>query len=154
MMKKIRHNLTLLSLILLFSSNTFANNDKSKEIVETSEKVKPKIIDEAEKDTPKKDSIKGGGKLQDIIRDINVSLSNIKEFYKVNRKDLHYPPYKCFIHHINDINTEIGISNNSTMSFKIKKSSLKVGDVIVVTNNIKNNSPFKQVIIEWIEIIK
>jgi len=153
-MKKIRHNLTLLSLILLLSNNTFANNDKSKEIVETSEKVKPKIIDEAEKDTPKKDSIKGGGKLQDVIRDINVSLSNIKEFYKVNRKDLYYPPYKCIVHHKNNTNTKIGTSNNSTIKFKIKKSSLKVGDVIVVTNNIKNNSPFKQVIIEWVEVIE
>ena len=149
-MKKMILKLSLISFMLL-GNNLLASDDKIKEIVVTGKKI-TLAGDEANNDKPKIARIKGGEK--DTIRDLNVSLTSIKDSYHVSRKDLNSPPYRCFIYNVNKTEDEVGISNESAIDFKIEKSSLNVGDTIVITNSIKNDSPFGKVIIEWVEILK
>ena len=86
-----------------------------------------------------------------------VPLASIKESYQISRKNLNFPPYRCFIYHDDGNETEIGTNNESFIDFKINKSLLKVGDTIVVTNKldfIDDNHPIKKEIVEQIEILK
>jgi len=153
-MKKTIFKLSLVSAVVLFTGNLFADNDKMKEITETHAKIKPTIVDEAHEKLPKISPIKSGGESEDIANDANVSLSILKESYQISRKDLFFPPYRCFIYTSKKKQIDIGISDKTTIDFKIDKSSLSVGDTIVVTNSLDNNSFFGKFIIEWIEIKK
>ena len=144
---------------MLIGVNTFADTDKTKEMTEIKKKIKggTTTIDEANENKPKENTIKGGGKSEDKLHDINISLASIKESYTISSEDLKLPPYRCFIYHDDGSETEIGTSNKSSIDFKIKKSLLKVGDTIVVTNNININDddfPIKKEIVEQIEIVK
>jgi len=144
---------------MLLGTNIFANTDKTKELTEIEKKIKggTTTVDEAFEKKPIEDSTKGGGKSKDKVHDINISLASIKECYQISRKDLSFPPYRCFIYHDDGNETEIGTSNESFIDFKIKKSLLQVGDTIVVTNNLDfndDNHPIKKEIVEQIEIVK
>jgi len=157
-MKETILKLTLVGFMLL-SINTFADTDKTKEIIDIDKKIKggTSPVDEALEKKPIDDTIKGGGKSKDKVHDINISLSNIKDSYLISRKNLNFPPYRCFIYHDDGNETEIGTSNESFINFKIKKSLLKVGDTIVVTNKldyIDDDYPIKKEIVEQIEIVK
>jgi len=157
-MEKTILKLSLVGFMLL-SINTFAVTDKSKEITEVNKKITggSGTVDEAFEKKPIEDSTKGGGKSKDKVHDINISLASIKESYQISRKDLSFPPYRCFIYHDEGNETEIGTSNESFIDFKIKKSLLQVDDTIVVTNNIDfndDNYPIKKEIVEQIEIVK
>jgi hypothetical protein len=157
-MKKTILKLSLVS-FMLFGTNTFADTDKTKEMTEVDKKIKggTTTVDEALETKPINDGIKGGGKSKDKIHDINVSLASIKESYQISRKNLNFPPYRCFIYHDDGNETEIGTSNEFFIDFKINKSLLKVGDTIVVTNKldfIDENHPIKKEIVEQIEILK
>jgi len=156
-MKKMILKLSLVSFLLLLGTDVSANNDKTKEITEIDKKIKGgTIVDEAFETKPIIDTIKGGGKPKDIANDTNISLASIKENYQISRKDLNYPPYRCYIYHANKSSSEIGVSHDSNISFTIEKSQLIEGDTIVVTNNqtVKGNKNFPMFIIEWIEIKK
>jgi hypothetical protein len=157
-MKKTILKLSLVS-FMLFGTNTFADTDKTKKMTEVDKKIKggTTTVDEALETKPINDGIKGGGKSKDKIHDINVSLASIKESYQISRKNLNFPPYRCFIYHDDGNETEIGTSNEFFIDFKINKSLLKVGDTIVVTNKldfIDENHPIKKEIVEQIEILK
>ena len=144
-MKKQILKLSMLGLMLLFL-NTAYGIDENK-----------KPVDEALEYTPKEDTIKGGDKLTDSYNDEKISLSNIDKNYIIERKDLNFPPYKCFIYHLDGTETEIGTINDSKINFKIKKSLLSVGDIILVTNLLDvtdKKNPFKKFIIEEVEIVE
>ena len=161
-MKKQVIKLSVVGLILLLSANIYASNEK--EILE----IKDRPVDDAVKTVVKEDTIqykyklkedtiKGGDKLKDHYYDIKISLKSIKGSYKINRKDLLFPPYRCFIYHNGGKETEIGIIDKSSIYFEIKKSLLNVGDIILVTNKLdinSKNNPIKKMIIEEIEIKK
>ena len=150
-MKKQVIKLSVVGLILLLSANIYASNEK--EILE----IKDRPVDDAVKTVVKEDTIKGGDKLEDHYYDIKISLKSIKGSYKINRKDLLFPPYRCFIYHNGGKETEIGIIDKSSIYFEIKKSLLNVGDIILVTNKLdinSKNNPIKKMIIEEIEIKK
>jgi len=150
-MKKQAIKLSVVGLILLLSANIYASNEK--EILE----IKDRPVDDAVKTVVKEDTIKGGDKLEDHYYDIKISLKSIKGSYKINRKDLLFPPYRCFIYHNGGKETEIGIIDKSSIYFEIKKSLLNVGDIILVTNKLdinSKNNPIKKMIIEEIEIKK
>ena len=138
--------LTTLSLMLLFTNNSWA-----KEITNG----KP-IIDDAHGKKDKEDTPKGGDGLKDEYRDKNISLSTLKSSYHIQRKDLLFPPYRCFIYHADDKQTEISTSNSTTIDFTINKSLLTVGDIILVTNSIDVESinSVKKLVIEEISIRK
>jgi len=150
-MKKQVIKLSVVGLILLLSANIYASNEK--EILE----IKDRPVDDAVKTVVKEDTIKGGDKLEDHYYDIKISLKSIKGSYKISRKDLLFPPYRCFIYHNGGKETEIGIIDKSSIYFEIKKSLLNVGDIILVTNKLdinSKNNPIKKMIIEEIEIKK
>lgn len=150
-MKKQVIKLSVVGLILLLSANIYASNEK--EILE----IKDRPVDDAVKTVVKEDTIKGGDKLEDHYYDIKISLKSIKGSYKISRKDLLFPPYRCFIYHNGGKETEIGIIDKSSIYFEIKKSLLNVGDIILVTNKLdinSKNNPIKKMIIEEIEITK
>ena len=136
--------LTTLSLMLLFTNNSWA-----KEITNG----KP-IIDDAYGKKPKTDTIKGGDGLKDEYKEKNISLSTLKSSYHIQRKDLLFPPYQCFIYHTDGKQTEIGTSNSTTIDFTIDKSLLTVGDTIVVTNRLNAINPLGKFVIEEIAIKK
>ena len=139
-------------LVLLLTHATYATNE-NKNPTEVNEKP----VDEALEHKPKKDTIKGSDKLTDKYHEAEISLSSIKGNYKIERNDLNFPPYKCFIYHPNTKITEIGTSNASKINFKIKKSLLKIGDIIVVTNSlnvIHKDNPFGKFVIEAIQVVK
>lgn len=142
----------ILGMMLLFVNGAYATNENKKPV-----EIHEKPVDEALENKPKEDSIKGGDKLKDKYHDEKISLSSIKDNYKIERNDLNFPPYKCFIYHPNTKTTEIGTSDASKIDFKIKKSLLKIGDIILVTNslNVTNpNNPFGKFIVEEIEVVK
>jgi len=134
-------------LMLLFVSNSYvsatANDGKI-------------TVDEAQSQIPNPDTIKGGDDIKDKYIDRNVSLSSIEKFYVIERENLLFPPYRCFIYHPKGNETDIGIIDNVTINFSIDKSRLNIGDIILVTNEqeVKSNNPIKQFIIEEVTIIK
>jgi len=143
--------LSIVGLIILLSSNIYASSEK--EMLE----VKDRPVDDAKEMLVKADTIKGGGKLKDHYHDIKISLKSIKESYQISRKDLLFPPYRCFIYHDGGKETEIGTSNTSVINFKINKSLLSVGDTILLTNNQNSeneNNPIKKIVVEEILILK
>lgn len=155
-MKKTILKLSLVGFIFI-GINTFA--DKTKEMTEITKKITggTTTVDDALEAKPIYDGTKGGGKSEDKVHDINISLASINESYQISRKDLHFPPYRCFIYHDDGNETEIGTSNESFIDFKIKKSLLKIDDTIVVTNKLDfndDNHPIKKEIVEQIEILK
>jgi len=139
-------------LVLLLTHVSYATNE-NKNPTEVNEKP----VDEALEHKPKEDSIKGGDKLKDKYHEAEISLSTIEDSYKLERSDLNFPPYKCFIYHPNTKITEIGTSNSSKIDFEIKKSLLKDRDIIVVTNSlnvIHKDNPFGKFVIEAIQVVK
>jgi hypothetical protein len=149
-MKKNIVKLSFLSLIFLFTESIYAS-DEIKDIGE----VKDRPVDDAIKIVVKEDTIKGGDKLKDSYHDEKVSLSTIDKVYQIERDNLYFPPYRCLIYHSNEKITEIGIMNDSKINFKIPKSLLSVGDIIVVTNKlVVRGNPFGQFLVEEIEILK
>ena len=155
-MQKTVLKLTLLIGFVLIGSNLVASDDKVKGVEKISKVKKPPIVDEAQKDKPKEDSVKGGGKSKDISNESNISLSTIKDVYQIKREGLKNPPYRCYIYHADKSKSEIGIIDDSTISFTINKSKLVVGDTIVVTNSqkMKKDKEFPKFIIEWVEVQK
>ena len=142
----------ILGMMLLFVNGAYATNENKKPV-----EIHEKPVDEALEHKPKEDSIKGGDKLKDKYHEAEISLSTIQDSYKLERSDLNFPPYKCFIYHPNKKITEIGTSNVSKINFKIKKSLLKIGDIIVVTNSlnvIHKDNPFGKFVIEAIQVVK
>jgi len=146
-MKKTILSLTVAIGAIFIGNNLIANNTK-----------KPPIVDEAQQNKPKEDSVKGAEKKEvkeDKLNDKNVSLSTIKDVYKIRRKGLNEPPYRCYIYHADKSSSEIGVINSSTILFTINKSQLVVGDTIVVTNSEDtDNGDFPKFIIEWVEVKK
>ena len=149
-MKKNIVKLSLLSLMLLFVGSAYAS--EKKDIGE----VKDRPVDDAVKTVVKEDTIKGGGKLEDTYHDDKkILLSTVNKVYHVKRNNLHFPPYKCYIYHTNKKITEIGTINDFKIDFKIKKSLLSVGDIIVVTNKlVVRGNPFGKLVIEEIKVLK
>jgi hypothetical protein len=154
-MKKTILSLTVAIGVLFIGNNLIANNNDIKELEKTSKVKKPPIVDEAQQNRPKEDSTKGAEKKEDKLNDTNVSLSTIKDVYKISRKGLNKPPYRCYIYHADKSSSEIGVINSSTILFTINKSQLVVGDTIVVTNSEDtDNKEFPKFIVEWIEVKK
>lgn len=146
-MKKNIVKLSLLSLMLLFVGSVYASDEK-KDIGE----VKDRPVDDAIKTVVKEDTIKGGDKIIDSYHSEKISLSTIDKVYQIKRNNLNFPPYRCFIYHTNKKITEIGITNGSKIDFKIKKSLLSEGDIIIVTNKlVVKSNPFGKFILEEIE---
>lgn len=149
-MKKNIVKLTLVSLILLFMGSVYASDEK-KNIGE----VESIPVDDAIKTVVKEDTIKGGDKLKDSYHDEKISLLTIDKVYRIERDNLYFPPYRCFIYHTNEKTTEIGTINDSKIAFEIKKSLLSVEDIIVVTNKlVVKGNPFGKFIVEEIEVLK
>ena len=146
-----------LSLIFLFVGSIYASDEKKDIPIDDANKIVVKAIpvDDAVKTVVKEDSIKGGDKLEDSYNDEKILLSTIDKVYQLKRDNLYFPPYRCFIYHTNEKITKIGTINNSKIDFKIQKSLLSVGDIIVVTNNlVVKGNPFGQVVVEEIEILE
>ena len=157
--------LSIAGLIFLLSANIYASNEKemlevkdrpiddAKEMIE----VKDRPVDDAKEMLVKADTIKGGDASKDHYHEIKISLKSIKEGYQISRKDLLFPPYRCFIYHDGGTETEIETSNTSVIDFKVNKSLLTGGDYILVTNalDVKDkNNPIKKFVIEEILILK
>jgi len=141
-MKNAILKLTLFLGFILIASGLIASDTK-----------KPPVIDEAQQNKPKEDTIKGGDKIKDISNDKNISLANIKSVYTIKRKGLNFPPYKCYVYHADKSSTQIGTIDKSVISFTIKKSQLAVGDTIIVENSEDTgDNKFPKFIIEWVEV--
>jgi len=140
--------LSVVSLMLLFVGDIYANDEKK-----TTLEVKDRPVDDAVKTVVKEDSIKGGEKKKDKQHQDNILLKELGKTYQINRKGLNYPPYRCYIYHADKSSSEIGIIDGSTISFTINKSQLVIGDTIVVTNNQDTGDKnYPKMPIEWIEI--
>ena len=82
-----------------------------------------------------------------------IKLSSIKSHYTIQRSGLHYPPYRFFIYR-NKKETEIGTSQETSFTFKVDKSLLKVGDEILITNRLDSTDPLTKAIIHDVAIVK
>jgi len=120
-----------------------------------------KPVDEGQKSNPKEDKIKGSEKKDNKYQFKKVSLSKIiKDIYIVKREYLSHSPFTCL--HYNGKTkklTTLAKESNTAHSFyfKVKKSILKVGDEIIIVNDVdakKKNMPLGKKIIIEIEIIK
>jgi len=147
-MKRKIIQLSVVSLMLLFVGNIYANDDKKATL-----EVKDRPVDDAVKTVVKEDSIKGGEKKKDKQHQDNILLKELGKTYQINRKGLNYPPYRCYIYHADKSSSEIGIIDGSSISFTINKSQLAEGDTIIVTNNQDTGDKnYPKMIIEWIEV--
>ena len=136
----------LLSSLIFFSCIIYANN------------LKP--VDEALINKPISDGSNCFVDLSKIKPIINeeIYIENIEKVYKINLDNLKDIQYKCFVNHLNGKSSYIGRSNNSIVNFEVNKTSLSVGDIIVIktcrkNNFIDNNSSCIHKIIKSIEII-
>ena len=144
-MNKMIVKLSLLSFMLFVTNNALASEGDKKP------------VDEAMSIKVPKDTIKGGDKLEDDYKGTKVSLSSLEKVHEIKRENLHFPPYRCFVYHSKDKQTEIGKMNDSTIEFKINKSLLSVGDIILVLNsqNVKSKTnPFGKFIVEEILVVE
>ena len=146
----------VLSLMALLTIDSFADESKTKKENLKIVEVKEKPVDEALENSPKEDTIKGGGKVEDTYHYKEIFLSKIDKNYRIIRENLHFPPYRCFIYHSNNGSQEDIIKdiNSSKIDITIPKDKLKVGDRIFIINNLEANNIFKKFVVEEIEIIK
>lgn len=153
-MNKTLLKLSSVSLILLLlSTNSFAEDEKKKDIAKTEKSDGKRPVDDADKKKPKEDNIKGGDKVKDKEVNATIKLSSIKNHYTIKRSGLHYPPYRCFIYR-NGKETDIGTSQETSFTFKVDKSLLNVGDEILITNRLDSVRPLPKEIIHDVEIVK
>jgi len=151
-MKLLKH---LLLGIMLLSGLTVGS------LMAQTEKVKTtgtKPVDEGIKTIEEEDRIKGSKENNNTFVYKTQSLSKIKSYLYIKRKDISHAPFKCL--HVDGNSSKITTlfieeSSVNSINFKVDTSNLKVKDAIVVVNN-KNsetNPTGKEALIQ-IDIIK
>ena len=151
-MKLLKH---LLLGIMLLSGLTVGS------LMAQTEKVKTtgtKPVDEGIKTIEEEDRIKGSKENNNTFVYKTQSLSKIKSYLYIKRKDISHAPFKCL--HVDGNSSKITTlfieeSSVNSINFKVDTSNLKVKDTIVVVNN-KNsetNPTGKEALIQ-IDIIK
>ena len=150
-------NKTLLKLssvtliLLLLGTNSFAEDEKKKDITIIKKLDDGRTVDDAVAQTKEEDTIKGGDKLKDEEVNATIKLSSIKNNVSIERSGLNYPPYRCFIYR-NGKEIDIGTTQETSFTFTIDKSLLKVGDEILITNRLDSTGSISKKIIHDIEI--
>ena len=141
-MKK-RFKLVSLSLAILFTSLLFADADK-------------KPVDEGQRNIHKEDRIKGTTTVKNVFQKKSISLSKLKESYKIEGKELNHAPFK-FYHYEEKRKKMILVSTEkeNNIAFEIAKTLLSKGDALYVTNDLKTkNGLYEKFVIIEINIIK
>ena len=152
-MKLLRH--LLLGITLLSALNLMAQNPLNQGLKTTG--TKP--VDEGVKTKEEEDKIKGSKENNNTFVYKTQSLSKIKSYLYIKRKDISHAPFKCL--HVDGNSSKITTlfieeSSVNSINFKVDTSNLKVKDAIVVVVNNKNsetNPTGKEALIQ-IDIIK
>ncbi|CAA6812398.1 MAG: Unknown protein [uncultured Sulfurovum sp.] len=117
-----------------------------------------KPVDEGIKSIHQEDKTKAPKDINNTFEYKKKSLSDIKKYLYIKRKNINHAPFKCL--YLDGKNNKIRTlfvekQNLNSINFKIEKSLLKVNDAIIVINNkdSKENQTGKEAIIQ-IDIVK
>ena len=128
--------------------------------VDEGHRLESKPVDEGQKNTPVKDTIKGAKDINNSYEYQAKSLEKMKSIYTIKRKDITYAPFTLLHYNGKDGNiTTLKVEKSSvnSINFNVEKSILEVGDRILVINNKNSSNKYapkgKEVIVE-VEITK
>ncbi|HIP26683.1 MAG TPA: hypothetical protein EYG80_03405 [Flavobacteriaceae bacterium] len=148
-MKLLKH--LLLGITLVSILNLMAQTEKVKT-------TGTKPVDEGIKTIEEEDRIKGSKENNNTFVYKTQSLSKIKKYIYIKRKDISHAPFKCL--HVDGKSSKITtlfVEENSlnSINFKVDTSKLKVKDAIVVINHkdSETNPTGKEAIVQ-IDIVK